>query len=417
MIYGFLKPLVVSCTRQFFRDIQVKGEPHEEGPLIIAANHPNVMLDALLIIGSFRRPLWFIVKATIFKGYWVNWFLRWIHFTPVHRRQDEPDSTEKNTEALRDVTAKLREGVAFIIFPEGDSRARRWLKIIKTGAARIALQTEDESDFAAGVKIQPVGITYSDFFRFNSSVTVEFGTPIDVSKYKESYKNDSAEAITELTAEIAEQMRHLTVEVRDVRTVDLVEMVDRLYHSKGILLDDKDRLIMVKEKLDNLLPKNEEKLNELRIRLMHHLDLASAMKLDGSEDLDAKIPSIFMMLITPFIFIGIITLFIPFKLSFWISRKMSKRKSQYSSWAVSSAFFLFPLWCILFGVVVAVLTHNFWYGLLSIFLIVSCGYFTSKYFSQLAVFIFTMIWPSRKNPIMVMRMMRDELIREIEALN
>src|SRR5690606_33146558 len=116
------------------------------------------------------------------------------HMVPVYRRQDDPAEVGKNSEMFAQVAAGLLDGRAIAIFPEGVSLGLRRLSPMKTGAARIALQTESEANFSAGLRIQPIGITYADMREFQTTVTVYAGAPIEVQSYKERYLADPHEA-------------------------------------------------------------------------------------------------------------------------------------------------------------------------------------------------------------------------------
>ena len=147
-----------------------------------------------------------------------------------------------------------------------------------------------------------------------------------------------------------------------------------------------------------------------------HYQFSRSLKLDGSADMEKPQHKYFMTLVLPFIVLGIFALFIPYRMSYWLSKQLAKRSSQYSSWALSTAFLLFPLWIGILGLAVWLLSGKLLLGILTMFLIVGCGFFTSKYFNTFALFIFATMWPGRKSPVDVLREMRDELIREIESL-
>ena len=86
MLRTLLKPIARLVLRIFFRHIEIKGcERIATGrPLIFVANHPNVMLDVLLL-GVFAPAdtLRFIGKSTLFKNPLYAWFLIRLGVIPV----------------------------------------------------------------------------------------------------------------------------------------------------------------------------------------------------------------------------------------------------------------------------------------------------------------------------------------------
>jgi len=414
VFYRSIKPLVTFATRQYFREVRVRGEPVEEGALLIVANHPNVMLDALLVIDSYKRKLWFLVKSTVFKGPWINWLLRLAHMVPVHRKQDMTKEMGDNAAVFSQVVKKLGERVAVLIFPEGVSMAARQLMKVKTGAARIAFQAEEDKGFELGLLIQPVGITYSDFFRFNSSATLAFGRPIKVSEYQSMFKKDPVAAVGALTREIESRMKLVTVEVSDEEHASLVEKIAKLYRSKGQGLDDMERLKAVSENVAKVAPHIPEKVSDFEKRLTTYLQLSSSLKLDGSEDLNSHLGKLFMLLVSPFVLFGVLIHLIPFRMSVWMSSLGAKHRSQYSSWGLSAGFFLFSLWYALICLLVWYLSGSVKRGIFSVVVVMISGYYAAKYFNQFALFVFSTLWPGRKTPVDVLRAIRDDLVNDLE---
>ena len=213
--YRFLRPLARGLVRLFFRRIQVKGLDNlpESGAVLFAANHPNMLMDPLLLGTCQPRPLSFLAKATLFRSPLLGRLLASCGVLPVYRRKDNPDDTGKNELTFEACFQLLEKGGAICIFPEGVSHPREAVLPLKTGCARIALQGEERNAFRLGVKIQPVGLYFSERALFRSDVLVIFGPVIDPSSLFEAYRTAPQQAVRALTGEIEKRLRGLTLHV------------------------------------------------------------------------------------------------------------------------------------------------------------------------------------------------------------
>ena len=72
-MYHFLKRIIKISLFFFFRRIVVTGKEYipKKGPLIIVANHPNTLIDPLIIASIAKQRIGFIANAGIF----INKFL------------------------------------------------------------------------------------------------------------------------------------------------------------------------------------------------------------------------------------------------------------------------------------------------------------------------------------------------------
>jgi 1-acyl-sn-glycerol-3-phosphate acyltransferase len=160
-------------TRVFFRQIEVVGLENvpATGPVIFAGNHPNSLIDPILIITTCRRKVHFAAKDTLFKGRIMRAVLGALGAVPIMRRDDHGGATD-NDAAFSAMFGVLGEGGAIGIFPEGLSHDEAHLAKLKTGAARLALGAP------VPVTIVPCGLTFIHPKRFRSRVLVQYGAPI-----------------------------------------------------------------------------------------------------------------------------------------------------------------------------------------------------------------------------------------------
>ncbi len=204
MLLHLLYPLIWLALRLFFRRLDIRGRDQVplDRPLIFVANHPNVMLDSLIL--GFCVPgktPHFLGKSTLFKRPLYAFFLRRLGVIPVSRAQDSDARIGSNQDMLRLACQVLQKGRSLALFPEGLSHAAFKVRNLKPGGARIALRVEDMAAGATGVCIVPVGLTYSDPGLFRSEVAVHFGAAIEATAFLPAYRANhsaGARALTDL---------------------------------------------------------------------------------------------------------------------------------------------------------------------------------------------------------------------------
>ena len=158
-----MKALLLSLSRW---QVNYQGEMPKSGPLIIAANHVN-MVDPPLLSASIPRRIVFMAKREIYFSP-GGIFVRLFGAFPV--RRGEPDR-----QALRQAEAVLREGLALGMFPEGTRSRTAQMQRPKAGTSLIALRS--------GAPIVPVGITGTEaisglgFIFRRPKITVNVGRP------------------------------------------------------------------------------------------------------------------------------------------------------------------------------------------------------------------------------------------------
>lgn len=200
-----------------------------EGPVLVAANHPNSLLDPLLIFRCSDRMMRPLAKAPLFEQLLLGAVLRSLGGIPVHRRQDNPEMMHKNEEMFRAAVDVLKGGGAIQIYPEGKSHSEPALAEFRTGAARIALQAEEEAGWRLGLAVVPVGITYLGKDRARTHVAVRFGSAFGIGDLADKYQEDPKAAAKALTDRIEDGIRRQTLNFVHPEDRELVEVAERLY--------------------------------------------------------------------------------------------------------------------------------------------------------------------------------------------
>lgn len=212
-----------------FQQIERVGGPIPAGPVMVVANHPNSLLDPLVIFRVAGRPTRPLAKAPLFEQRFVGTILRGLGGLPVYRPQDDPAQTHRNDATFDGAIASLRAGDAIQIYPEGRSHSEPSLAPLRTGAARIAFAAEAATAWTLGVLIVPVGLTYHDRSRFRSRVLALVGEPFAIDGLRSLHETDPTAAVRVLTDEIARRLQAVTVNLNRRLDAELIDTAERLY--------------------------------------------------------------------------------------------------------------------------------------------------------------------------------------------
>lgn len=178
--------------------MKVEGTLPEDGrAVIVAPNHCNTLMDALVVLQSRRKPMAFGARADIFRKPAAAKALNFLKILPIARKRDGLRSVAQNLEIIPVILDVLHHKLPFCIFPEGRHRPMYSLLPIHKGVVRIALKNAVEQP----TLIVPAGLNYSDFFRFRGTCTLRYGEAIDVNRYIEEHKELSKPELYELLSE------------------------------------------------------------------------------------------------------------------------------------------------------------------------------------------------------------------------
>jgi len=202
------------AIKLFYRRIELQGyEDYPlKGPILVAPNHQNAFMDALVAAVFAPRPIHFLTRADVFKKGFADRLLRSFNMMPVYRQRDGKDSLQKNEEVFEDCFKILRNNGAVLIFPEASHLGERRLRNLSRGFTRIvfgALENNEHLD----IRVVPIGLNYSNYYASQSRLLVNFGAPLRVADYAERYAANPAKAMSQLRndlqAKLAEQIIHI----------------------------------------------------------------------------------------------------------------------------------------------------------------------------------------------------------------
>lgn len=216
--YTLAKIPVNTVLRLYFRRLVFTGKKEnvsKKRPVILAPNHRNALLDALMLVYSsyHAKQVVFLARADIFKQKFVAWLLRGLRIMPVFRIRDGIDNLDKNNEVFDNAARVLKKNNPLALFPEGRHNPKQSLLPIQKAVPRIVLPTEASLDFELRSQIVPVSIYYRDVTAFLSDAYVTFGEPIEVSEYRELYLENQGLAINRLRQELEKRLQSMVVNI------------------------------------------------------------------------------------------------------------------------------------------------------------------------------------------------------------
>jgi 1-acyl-sn-glycerol-3-phosphate acyltransferase len=230
LVRGFIRLLL----RLFYRRVDVVGAERipSSGPLIIAANHHNSLVDPMLIIGTFPRRITVLANAPLFRHPLIGPFLRAVGALPVNRRKEAGDDPRKNEAMFATAIAHLRAGGAILIFPEGRTQPVPTLLPLRTGTARLLLGAEADGA-RHGVTLLPVGLVFQTPGTFRvASALIAVGPPVELSDCVAAYAADAEPSVRRLTERLAWAIRAQIVEAEDQHTLELAAALERAWREE-----------------------------------------------------------------------------------------------------------------------------------------------------------------------------------------
>lgn len=196
----------------YTKRIKVTGKENipKKGAILFTVNHPNALIDPLLVATSNRRVHHFLVRAASFKNPTIKKLLATLNLMPIYRIRDGVKELAKNQEIFNQCFSILKKGDALMIFPEGSHNIKRTVRPISKGFTRILFGAMDKHPDLK-ITVIPVGITYQNPSVYPTSVSVKYGDPIIANDY---YDPDNIPASTSILRKmVADQLQERVVHI------------------------------------------------------------------------------------------------------------------------------------------------------------------------------------------------------------
>ena len=100
ILYDLLKPIVDWCVKHSYRKVEVKGKENipSDGAVIIAPNHCNTLMDALVVLRAFDNESVFGARADLFNKPFIAKLMYFVRILPMVRQRDGLRNVLKNNE-------------------------------------------------------------------------------------------------------------------------------------------------------------------------------------------------------------------------------------------------------------------------------------------------------------------------------
>lgn len=405
MLYSVIRFFVKIAAYIFFKRIHIKNLESipTNVPLIIAANHPNTLLDPVVIAVNLKQTIHFLAKSTLFKTSVHRWLMSKLNMIPIYRKQDVPVELQANNEAIfKKCFEFLAKGGSIMIFPEGISLIERRLREIKTGAARIALGAEAENNFGLNMAIVTIGLNYSAPEQFRSEVFINIHEPIFIKTYEELYKKNQHQAVEALTEQIRVNLEEQTIITKDDQEDELVKNIDKIYKNKlaqelHLADNDIEEDFMITKGFTDALHYFEEK-NPLKIidlkekvtkysHQLNHLQIEDSFLSERKKRqniLSLLLLSTFYLLIGfPLYVFGLISNYIPYILPSKVADAFVKEIEFRASVMFVTGIFSFTIYHGVQVLACQMFFHNIWITAAYAFFLPVSGFFTLFYWQKL----------------------------------
>jgi 1-acyl-sn-glycerol-3-phosphate acyltransferase len=192
------------------------------GPLLIASNHPNSFLDAIIIATLFKYPIYSLARGDAFHGKLITRILGSLNMLPVYRVSEGVENLENNYSTFKSCQNIFKIGGIVLIFSEGRCINEWHLRPLKKGTARLALAAWQQN---IPLKVLPLGINYSGFRGFGKTLYVNFGDFIG--KEDLDPGNVSGKAVNEFNNKLQQQLQTLVYEINKDDKEKLRKYFDR----------------------------------------------------------------------------------------------------------------------------------------------------------------------------------------------
>lgn len=211
MLYSFVKIIARLALPIYCRNLAINRKEllKQKGPLLLAANHPNSFLDAIILCTLFDGTVYSLARGDAFRHKMAARILTLFKMFPVYRVSEGVENMDENYKTFSLCKKIFKKNGIVLIFSEGRCINEWHLRPLKKGTARLAISSwQDGID----LKVLPVSINYSSFKKFGKNIKLFFGNII--SKEDIDYTDTHGNAIKQFNEILKQQLSNDVFEIK-----------------------------------------------------------------------------------------------------------------------------------------------------------------------------------------------------------
>jgi 1-acyl-sn-glycerol-3-phosphate acyltransferase len=212
--YNLFRLLVKTGLFFYSKKIKVSGAKNipKKGAILFCANHPDGLIDPLMITTNCPRISHYLVRAAAFNNPFIKKFLESLNLMPIYRMRDGVSEVGKNKEIFENCFELFKKGETLLIYPEASHNRKRTIRTLSKGFTRIVFGAlEKYPDLK--ITIIPVGLTYQNASFYPSKVSINYGKPIAAAEFYNIKELNLS--INNLKEEVSNQLKNLSVHITD----------------------------------------------------------------------------------------------------------------------------------------------------------------------------------------------------------
>lgn len=396
--YWLLQRYAKLCFNLYYRKVEVVNLHNipANQPVILAPNHQNALMDAMVLVCNTPYQNVFLARADIFKGRRLIRFLTFLNIMPIYRIRDGIENVKKNDVVFeKTLQVLLNRRSPLCLFAEGNHGDKRRLRSLVKGLFRIALQAQAKCGPDPAVKIIPIGYDYGHYQHFRSTLFVNIGEPIEVSDFMGTYLENPVQAINLLKDRFAVALSRQMVDIQTEEYYDLYMRLREIFNQEmRTALNIHDSTLYGKFRADKVMIDNLNKELDSNPSGIAQLDTMvkqywQALQHTGLRDWvighgkytlpPLLLATLVKILLLPVFLFGWVNNYLPY----WFAGSRTKNIKDpqfHSSFKYVVGMIAFPLWYLVIAGVLFFTPLSWWQGLLYLLLVPLTGLAAFHYF-------------------------------------